>query len=133
MLNQINIIGNIGRIESRATPSGLVVAAFSVAVSSKKKGEDNTTWFNCVAFEKTAELCLTYLRKGQKVFVSGSMDEKKYTGKDGSSKTSWSVIAKQVVFLSPKDKEQSEHMPSDIEFHGLSSNTVEIDLDNIPF
>ena len=52
------ILGNVGKSEIRTTQNGKKVASFSVAVS---EGKDKTTWFSCIAFEKTAEVVERYV------------------------------------------------------------------------
>lgn len=103
MLNQVNFIGNIGRIESKTLPQGKKVTKFSIAVTEKYKDVEETLWMDIVTWEKLAETCENYLSVGKKVFVSGKLKSRTYE-KDGVKHTRYEVTASQVIFLSPKSE-----------------------------
>jgi single-strand DNA-binding protein len=73
-VNKLILIGNVGRDpEMRFTPSGQAVTSFSVAsnhVYTNGSGErkEETTWFNCQAWGKLAEITNQYLTKGSQVY-----------------------------------------------------------------
>jgi single-strand DNA-binding protein len=71
----IQIIGTLGNDpESSVSAGGVSFAKFSVAVNRKDKQKgDTTTWYRCTAFGKQAETILQYVKKGQKIFVSGDL------------------------------------------------------------
>lgn len=110
MFNQISLIGNLGRDpEMSYTPSGTAVTKFSLAVNrrsraNKEGGErqEETDWFNIVAWQQLAEICNNYLHKGSKVFVQGRMQSRKYTDKNGIERISWEVILNDMEMLDPK-------------------------------
>ena len=83
-MNRIIIIGNLGRDpEVRYTPTGQMVASFSVATNyrytdSQGQRRSETEWFNCMAFGKLAELCNEHLSKGQQVYVEGRLKSRTY-------------------------------------------------------
>jgi single-strand DNA-binding protein len=53
---------------------GTLIASFSLAVNSRRKGgEKETTWFNCVAFGKTGEAILANVTKGSQLAVTGKL------------------------------------------------------------
>ena len=95
MLNKIQFIGHLGRdAELRNLPSGVAVCNFSVASTErwkdKQTGEqqEKTEWLRCNAFDKLAEICGEYLRKGSLVYVEGSLQTRKFNDKDGNEQTS---------------------------------------------
>lgn len=104
-LNRVQIIGNLGRDpEMRFTPSGTAVTNFSVAVSRNRRGPDGnlveeTEWFRVAAWEKLAETCDKYLRKGSQVYVEGRLRSHKYTDKDGIERTSVEIVANEMIML----------------------------------
>ena len=112
-LNKVQIIGNLGADpEMRALPSGAGVTNFRVAVSRNRRGTDGnmmdeTEWFRVVAFDsggyKLAEICNQFLRKGQKVYVEGRLQSRKYTDKDGLERTSVEIIAGEMLMLSGRE------------------------------
>jgi single-strand DNA-binding protein len=110
MLNRIFLIGNLGKDPvMNYTPSGTAVTKFTLAVNritrgNKEGGErqEETEWFNIVAWERLAETCNNYLHKGSKVFIEGRMQSHKYTDKSGVERTAWDVIANDMRMLDAK-------------------------------
>jgi single-strand DNA-binding protein len=104
-LNKVMIIGNVGRDpELRYTPDGTPTVRFSVAVNrvwNTPDGErkEETEWFNVVAWRKLAETCSNYVYKGQKVYVEGRLQTRKWTDQQGTEKRFTDLVASQVVFL----------------------------------
>jgi len=133
-MNKIMLIGNLGRDpEMNYTPSGTAVAKFSLAVNRVTKSatgerQEETEWFNIVAWQQLAERCSTYLKKGQKVFIEGRLATRKYTDKNGVERTAVEVIASDMEFLTPKDR-QTGTSSSDI----LSGDDSLGDLEDHPF
>src|SRR5437660_2636243 len=88
-MNKITLIGNLGRDpEMNYTPNGVAVTKFSLAVnrvtrSSTGEKEKETDWFNIVAWRQLAEICNNYLHKGDKVYIDGRLQQRKYTDKMG--------------------------------------------------
>jgi single-strand DNA-binding protein len=103
MLNQVEIIGNLGRdVEAFDTRNGRG-ARLSVATSYKPQdGEEQTEWHRVVVFGKQADFCIDYLSKGRQVFVSGRLQTSSYE-KDGQKHYSTDIIAQRVLALGPKD------------------------------
>ena len=106
------MIGNLTRdVECRTTQSGVKVANFTIAINRRVKsnGEQQTDFFNIVAWRQLAELCEKYLSKGKKVAVIGSIQTRTYE-KDGVKRTAWDILADEVEFLSPADKGARKEM-----------------------
>jgi single-strand DNA-binding protein len=112
------IQGNLGRNpDTRYTPDGKPVATFSVAVSSKYGDKESTEWFNCVAWNKTAEIAQKYLVKGAPVLVEGRIQTREYEAKDGTKKKSVEVIASRIVLLGSKsERKEPEPTPDNRNF-----------------
>jgi single-strand DNA-binding protein len=104
-LNKVMLIGNLGKDpEMKYTPSGMPVTTFSVAVSRNwrtPEGEnrEETEWFRVVAWQKLAETCNEYLRKGSKVFIEGRLQTRKWTDQQGQERTMTEVVANEMVML----------------------------------
>ena len=117
-LNQCQFIGRLGRDpETRYMTNGKAVASFSIAVGSQWKNKDgekqeSTEWVNITAFDKLAEICGEYLKKGSQVFIGGRMKTEKYQDKEtGADRYSTKIIADTMQMLGGKsqvDGEQSE-------------------------
>ena len=111
-LNQCNFIGRLGKDpEIRYAASGMAVTNFSIAVSYKYKGEEETEWINCVAFDKLAEIIGQYVSKGKQVFVSGRLQTQKWEDKEGIVRYRPQIIANIVQFLSPYRLEPAAPKP----------------------
>ena len=107
-MNKLILIGNLGRDpELRYTPTGQMVASFSVATNRRYKtasGEqrEETEWFNCQAFGKLAETCNQYLTKGQQVYVEGRLTSRTYQTGDGQTRHSNDITVREIQFLGGK-------------------------------
>lgn len=94
-MNCVQVLGRLGRDpERKELPGGKLLAKFSVAV---REGGDRTTWFDVVAFDKTAEAALR-LKKGEMTAVEGRMQKEEYEGKDGVKKVHWSIVAYRIHY-----------------------------------
>jgi single-strand DNA-binding protein len=134
-MNKIMLIGNLGRDpEMSYTNNGTAVTRFSLAVNRYTKSptgerQEETEWFNIVAWRQLAETCSQYLRKGMKVFVEGRVQQRKYTGQDGIQRTAIDVIASDMEILTPKSQQSAAVPGSNDDF--LSDDSL--DLDEHPF
>lgn len=108
-MNKIIIIGNATRDpENGRTQGGTTWARVGVAVNgytNEKTGETHCDFFDVFASGALAEAVQKYVKKGRKIAVSGRMNQKTYTDKDGICRVSWSLIADSVEFLSPREAE----------------------------
>ena len=79
-INKVVVAGNLGRDpEIGATPKGMLVAKFSVAVDTSRPGQaSKTVWFQCVALKDQAELVKRSLNHGDPVYVEGSLEPYEY-------------------------------------------------------
>ena len=107
MLNHITIMGRLTRDpELRRTGSGTAVASFSVAVDrdfgKNENGERETDFIDCVAWRNTAEYISKYASKGRMVVVSGRLQIRGWTDKDGNKRRSAEVVADNVYFADSK-------------------------------
>ena len=115
--NRTEIIGNVGATpELRFTPSGTPVISFSVAVNRRytKDGErvESTEWFSVVAWNKLAESCSQYLKKGMAVFVSGRVSLHKWEKQDGIEASRLEINANNVIFLSKSKGQEPDSVSS---------------------
>ena len=111
-MNKVFLIGNLTRDpEQSSTPSGVSVCRFSIAVSREyadADGNRETDFFNIRTWRGKAETCGKYLKKGNKVAVVGTLQNRSYEDKDGIKRTVTDVIASDVEFLTPKQSNE-EH------------------------
>ena len=103
MLNHIVIMGRLTRDpELRRTGSGVAVTSFSLAVdrdfAPKDGGERETDFIDCVAWRQTGEFVSKYFTKGRMAVVSGRLQIRSWTDKDGNKRRSAEVVADNVYF-----------------------------------
>ena len=104
-MNKFICVGNLTRDpELRETPNGTPVCSFGIAVK-RDFGEDVTDFFNVTVWQNQAKNCKEYLKKGNKVAVVGSLQNRTFEDKDGNKRTVTEVVAREVEFLSPKTEE----------------------------
>lgn len=75
------VTGNLGRDAELRDAGSTTVCSFSVASTSKVKGEKVTTWVRCSLFGRRGEALSPYLTKGTKVAVSGELRTHEHNGK----------------------------------------------------
>ena len=112
MLNHIVLMGRLTRDpELRYTGSNIPVASFTVAVDRDfGKGEERATDFiNVVAWRQTGEFVSKYFTKGSMIVVSGRLQMRDWTDRDGNKRTSAEVVADNVYFgESKKSRDDGE-------------------------
>ena len=105
-MNKVILVGNLTRDpELSETPSGIAVCRFSIAVSrdyASADGNRETDFFNITVWRGRAENCGRYLKKGNKVAIVGSLQNRSYDDKDGNKRYVTDVIANEVEFLTPR-------------------------------
>lgn len=111
-LNHIVLQGRLTHSpELRRTGSSVAVTSFTLAVERDFKadnGERETDFIDCVAWRSTAEFVGKYFAKGQMAVVSGRLQIRPYTAKDGSNRRAAEVVAENVYFGEAKrDKQQT--------------------------
>ena len=104
MLNHIVLMGRLTRDpELRHTGSGTSVASFSIAVDrdfggNRETGEKETDFIDIVAWRNTAEFVSKYFTKGRMAVVSGRLQIRNWTDKEGNKRRSAEVVADNVYF-----------------------------------
>ena len=112
MLNHIVIMGRLTRDpELRRTGSGIAVASFTVAVDrdfgGRDGGEKETDFIDCVAWRQTGEFVSKYFTKGRMIVVSGRLQIRSWTDKDGNKRRTAEVVADNVYFADSKSENTS--------------------------
>ena len=104
-LNKVIIIGNAGRdAELRYLANGTAQASFSVATSRNYKGQDGnwqeqTEWFNVVAWAELAERISQTVTKGKQVYVEGRLQTRSWDNNEGVKQTRTEVVAQTILLM----------------------------------
>ncbi len=86
------------------------VLNFSLAVDNPFK-KDDVSFFDIVAFGKTAELLNNYCNKGSKIAVEGNLKQDRFTDKEGKNRSVVRVIANRIEFLDTKGQSNNQDKP----------------------
>ena len=129
MLNHITIMGRLTRDpELRRTGSGIAVASFTLAVDrdfgGRDGGERETDFIDCVAWRQTGEFVSKYFTKGRMAVVSGRLQIRNWTDKDGNKRRTAEVVADNVYFGDSRrdgDSGSSYSAPAAPAFGGYSA------------
>ena len=104
--NKIILQGNLtADPEVKATPTGVSVCRFGIAVQRRYKNENGaaeTDFIDCVAWRSTADFVGKYFTKGTPILVCGSLQMRKWEDKEGNKRISAEVVADEVTFTAPK-------------------------------
>ena len=136
-MNKIILIGNLTKDpELRTTQAGDAVCSFTIAVNRRKSnnaqaGQPEADFFRVNVWRQQGENCARYLSKGKKVYVSGPVQCRTYTGQDGQTRASMEVTANEVEFLSPAGNTQ-QNAPQAPKTDA-QSGFVQVDDEEIPF
>lgn len=102
MLNHITIMGRLTKEpELRRTGSGIACTSFTIAVDRDFRtdtGERETDFIDCVAWRQTGEFVNDYFTKGRMAVVSGRLQIRSWTDRDGNKRRAAEVVADNVYF-----------------------------------
>lgn len=130
MINQGQVLGRIGKIDTKQMQNGNGVTNISMVTSKKftKNGEkqEKVTWHNVVCFSKLSEIAEKYVAVGDLLYIQGEMDSQKYTGQDGHERTKHFIIAHELKLM-PKSK---EHKPEPKQDTSMDNGFID---DDCPF
>ena len=108
-MNKVILMGRLTRdVEMRQTPNGVSLARFSIAVNRRFAGKDaqqQADFINCVAWRQTAEFVNKYFTKGSMAVVSGRLQIREWTDREGGKRTTAEVVADNVYFGESKRRD----------------------------
>ena len=108
-MNKIIISGNLTKEPILSeTQNGIPFCKFNLAVNRPYQEDGNRVadYFNVVTYRSQAENCAKYLKKGSKVGIVGTLQNRSYEANDGTKRTITEIVAEQVEFLSPKQAQE---------------------------
>jgi single-strand DNA-binding protein len=111
--NKVLIMGNLTRDpELKQTPSNQSVAQIGIAMNRKFKDREGnmreeTTFVDCEAWGRTAEVMAQYLSKGKPVFVEGRLKLDQWQDKDGNNRSKLKVVIETFQFIDSKGGQSS--------------------------
>lgn len=118
-VNKVILVGTVGKDPDHSAPasgdSNLAITNISLATNEqwkdKNTGEkkESTEWHRIVFFGKLAEIVKIYVRKGQQLYVEGSIRTRKWKGQDGQDRYTTEIVASDMQMLGgrPNDGERN--------------------------
>ena len=110
MLNQVSLMGRLtADPELRHNPNDISVPTFTLAVNRsyvKQGAERQADFIDVVAWRSTAEFICRYFKKGQMMAVTGSIQTRNYTDKEGKNRKAFEVVADNVYFTESRNASQ---------------------------
>lgn len=129
-MNNCNFIGNLSKdVTLSETANGVSVATFTIAVQRRyanADGEREADFINCVAWRTQAENLARYCQKGDKIAVTGSLQVRSYTNKDGEKRYATEIIADNVEFIKLQKTAEKGEAPA-------KKPTLEPTQEELPF
>ena len=135
-MNKVYLIGNLTRDpEVSETSTGVPYCRFSIAVIrnfTNADGNREADFFNIIVWRGQAEPCGRFLKKGSKIALVGSLQNRSYEDKDGVKRTVTDIVASEVEFLTTNRAEDEEQEVKPVKKERLSLQPVDSDND-LPF
>lgn len=129
MTNLTILTGRITKDLELKQAGQIQVTNFSMAVDNPYK-RDDTSFFDIVAFGKTAELLNNYCGKGSKILIEGNLKQDRFQDKEGNNRSVVRVIANRIEFLDRKGSKQQNNQPQ--QQQGQAQGNTNVANDN-PF
>ena len=137
--SKVILVGNLTRDpELRATGGGKQVCSFSVAVNRGHSRDDagSVSYFDCTAWERTAEVISQYAHKGSGVLVSGRLEQRSWEDKEGQKRSRVEIVVEDFNFIGGGNgdggsKSSSSAASTDVAPDDISDEPI--DLSEIPF
>ena len=99
-VNHIELIGRLGQDpELKHTNSGKAVVNISLATNEKAGSEERTSWHRVTFWEKKAEVVNQYCCKGSKIRITGCLQYREYTDRDGNKRTAAEIDGQELTLL----------------------------------
>lgn len=114
-MNRVILIGRLTKDPEIRTSNNYTIASFSLAVDRKfkREGETEADFFNCTAFNKTAEFVEKYCKKGTKMVVEGRIQNDNYE-KDGVKHYGVKIMVDSLEFAESKSSNNTPSAKAEI-------------------
>ncbi|MBQ9782188.1 MAG: single-stranded DNA-binding protein [Clostridia bacterium] len=135
-MNKVYLIGNLTRDpELSETSSGIAFCRFAIAVNrtyANSEGNRETDYFNIIVWRALAENCGKFLKKGSKVAVVGSLQNRSYEDKDGIKRNVTDIVASEVEFLTTNRGDEQD-VPNEVKPGKQTATLTPVDDSDLPF
>ncbi len=148
-LNKVMLIGNVGRDPIiRHLENGTPVATFSLATTERYKDKagvlkEVTEWHNIVCWRNLADICEKFIRKGNQLYVEGSLRTRNWDDQNGQKHYVTEIIADKMRILNRKADNAFQEQSVQMQGQAARQNqTVQVpdsalqpeeEMDDLPF
>jgi single-strand DNA-binding protein len=142
MVNRVVLVGRLVKDpELRKTNSDISFATFTLAVDNRVKESDGTRgtiFIDCRVFRDQADSLVKNTRKGSKIAIDGSLNQRNFERRDGTKGKAIEIVVDSVTFLEPNPNRENNAV-EEPKFDDIqvppSNNLDSIDLpdDDLPF
>lgn len=112
-MNKVVLVGRLTNdLELKTVGQGASVVTFNIAVDRRfknQRGERETDFIRCVAWQKTAEFIAKYFEKGNKIGLVGEIQTRNFDGNDGKKVYITEVKVDEAHFVESKQQNQSDN------------------------
>lgn len=134
MFNNVILTGRLtADPELKTTPNNVSVCSFSIANDTGYGENKKTHFISCVAWRSTAEFISRYFGKGDMIGINGSIQTRKYTDKEGNSRTAFEVLVNNAEFWGNKAVSSEGNQVSPRTAETVSDDFVVLQDDDMPF
>ncbi|HZK75556.1 MAG TPA: single-stranded DNA-binding protein [Candidatus Kapabacteria bacterium] len=105
-LNKVMLLGHAGKdTEIRYSGSGMAIGNFTLATNDMRKDKatgqpiERTEWHNIVVFDRLAEICRDYVKKGKRIYIEGRIQAANWEDKDGNKHYKTEIVANDMILL----------------------------------
>lgn len=134
-MNSVAIMGRmVSDPELKTTQNGVSVTSFTVAIARSyvKPGEERQTDFiDCVAWRNTAEFICRYFVKGQMIGITGSIQTRTYTDKNGNNRKVVEIVVDKAGFTG--ENKPGYNRSPEIKPDGNLEDFTEVSDEDLPF
>lgn len=123
-VNKVILMGNLGADpEVRVTKEGTSVVNLRLATGKSYKDRDGnlvekTEWHNLVAWDKAAEILGDYTRKGDRLYVEGELQTRKWEDQDGNDRYTTEIVVREFSLETPKGDREGQGKPENTDENG---------------
>ena len=135
-INKVILVGNLGKDPDITTlESGVKKATFSLATTEtykNREGEkvENTEWHNIVLWRGLAEIAEKFLKKGQSIYLEGSIKRRSWEDDNGIKKYAFDIVGDKMTMLGGGRRD--ENLPKEPDMPQTSADADPL-ADDLPF
>lgn len=133
-LNKVTLIGNLtGNPRTTKLPSGQNVSTFGLATNYRwrdyrtKAPKESVEFHHVVTWRRLGDVVAKYLKKGDRVFLEGRLQTRKWQDRAGLQRARTEVVADQLIMLGKSSRRKEQEKPNE------ELLQEEVSVEEVPF